>query len=72
MCNLGEFASQIIKKLSGGYKKRTSLASSIIGNPSIMFMDEPSSGVDVSNRKDFWEFLSLIRNPNRIIILTTH
>ena len=72
MCNLGEFSSQTIKKLSGGYKKKTSLASSIIGNPSIMFMDEPSSGVDVSNRKDFWEFLSLIRNPNRIIILTTH
>lgn len=71
-CNLEDYADQIIEKLSGGTRKRTSLATSLIGDPLIIFLDEPSSGVDVANRKDVWTFLRSLITPDRVILLTTH
>ena len=67
-----KFADQIIGKLSGGAVKRASLATSLIGDPKIIFLDEPSSGVDVANRKEVWDFLKSLKNKDRVILLTTH
>jgi len=71
-CNLQKYSSQIIEKLSGGTKKRVSLACSLVGEPNILFLDEPSSGVDVANRKEIWSFLLSFISEERIILMTTH
>ena len=71
-CNLQIYASQMIEKLSGGTKKRVSLACSLVGEPKILFLDEPSSGVDVANRKEIWSFLLSFISEERVILMTTH
>lgn len=71
-CNLSEYSRKIVKNLSGGTQKRLSLAMAMIGNPSIIFLDEPTSGVDVVNREDVWEFIMSMKREDRIILFTTH
>ena len=71
-CKLEKFSDQVIGKLSGGAVKRASLATSLIGDPKIIFLDEPSSGVDVANRKEVWDFLTSLKSKERVILLTTH
>lgn len=71
-CELMEYSGQRIKYLSGGTKRRTSIAASVIGNPSVVFLDEPSSGVDPENRRKIWDLIENIKNPDSAIILTTH
>lgn len=60
-----------VKELSGGMKRRLSLAISIIGNPKIIFMDEPTSGMDPIVRKKVWELIREIKKTSTIV-LTTH
>lgn len=72
ICQLDEFQTQKIGKLSGGTKRRVSLASACLGNPQLILLDEPSSGVDPENRRKIWEGIMEIKSPETIIILTTH
>ena len=60
------------KDLSGGYKKRLNLAISLIHNPKILILDEPSTGLDVSSRRELWELLKNLRDEGKTIILSTH
>ena len=71
-CNLTEFSGQLIKNLSGGTKRRTTIASALIGSPKILIMDEPSSGVDPQNRRQLWGIIGALKSPDRAVILTTH
>ena len=71
-CQLLEYAGQKIKFLSGGTKRRASIASSVIGSPHIIFLDEPSSGVDPENRRKIWNLIESFKGPDSAIILTTH
>lgn len=71
-CELLEYAGQKIKYLSGGTKRRASIAASVIGNPNIIFLDEPSSGVDPENRRKIWNLIESFKGPDSAIILTTH
>ncbi|CAI2385343.1 unnamed protein product [Moneuplotes crassus] len=57
--------------LSGGYKRKLSLGIALVGGSKIVFLDEPSSGMDVTARREMWDMLKKYKN-NRIIILTTH
>lgn len=57
--------------LSGGYKRRLSIAMAIIGEPKILFLDEPSLGLDVIARSELWEIIKNLKE-NLTIILTTH
>ena len=50
----------MIKELSGGMKRRLSLGISIVGNPSIVFLDEPTTGLDPENKRQIWDILSSI------------
>lgn len=59
------------KQLSGGMKRRLSLAIATIGDPKAIFLDEPTTGLDPLNREKFWKILERIK-PNKSIILTTH
>lgn len=60
-----------VHKLSGGMKRRLSLAMSLIGNPKIIFMDEPTSGMDPVIRKQVWKVIREIKKTSTIV-LTTH
>eukprot|EP00391_Amoebophrya_sp_Ameob2_P006708 CAMPEP_0178983870 /NCGR_PEP_ID=MMETSP0795-20121207/1298_1 /TAXON_ID=88552 /ORGANISM="Amoebophrya sp., Strain Ameob2" /LENGTH=2833 /DNA_ID=CAMNT_0020674687 /DNA_START=350 /DNA_END=8852 /DNA_ORIENTATION=+ len=61
----------LARTLSGGMRRKLSLAIAFTGNPELVFLDEPSSGLDSSARHDVWNLLRT-RKDNRIIILTTH
>ena len=62
----------IIKSLSGGMKRRVMIAKALRHNPKILFLDEPTAGVDVELRKDMWKIIKELKNEGVTIILTTH
>ena len=62
----------IIKSLSGGMKRRVMIAKALSHNPKILFLDEPTAGVDVELRKDMWSIIKELKNEGVTIILTTH
>ena len=62
----------IIKSLSGGMKRRVMIAKALSHNPKILFLDEPTAGVDVELRKDMWKIIQELKNEGVTIILTTH
>ncbi len=61
-----------IMTLSGGMKRRVMIAKALSHEPQILFLDEPSAGVDVELRKDMWEIVRALRASGVTIILTTH
>jgi len=64
--------NNIIKSLSGGMKRRVMIAKALSHNPQILFLDEPTAGVDVELRKDMWNIIKELKNEGVTIILTTH
>ena len=62
----------IMKELSGGMKRRVMIAKALAHDPDILFLDEPSAGVDVELRRDMWEMVRRLRDAGNTIILTTH
>ena len=61
-----------IKELSGGMKRRVMIAKALSHEPTVLFLDEPTAGVDVNLRKDMWEVIRALRASGVTIILTTH
>lgn len=72
MCDLGEFLNQNNRLLSGGQKQRLLLALALINDPEIIFLDEPTTGLDPQARRNFWQLIKNIKAQNKTIILTTH
>jgi ATP-binding cassette, subfamily A (ABC1), member 3 len=68
---LGPFENRMGSKLSGGNKRKLSLAIALIGNPEVLLLDEPSSGMDPLAKRNMWKTLSRFV-PHRSILLTTH
>jgi ABC-type multidrug transport system ATPase subunit len=68
---LQPFADRMAEKLSGGNKRKLSLAMALIGNPEVVLLDEPSSGMDPVAKRNMWRTLEKFR-PGRSILLTTH
>ncbi len=62
----------IMMQLSGGMKRRVMIAKALSHEPAILFLDEPSAGVDVELRRDMWELVRKLRSDGTTIILTTH
>src|SRR6476661_3824890 len=62
----------ILKDLSGGMKRRVMIAKALAHEPDILFLDEPTAGVDVELRRDMWELVRRLRDHGTTIILTTH
>ena len=71
-CHLGEILGQYNDRISGGQKQRLMLALAIINDPSLIFLDEPSTGMDPQNRRNLWEIIKNIKKEGKTIILTTH
>ena len=63
---------EIMKELSGGMKRRVMIAKALAHEPEILFLDEPTAGVDVELRRDMWELVRRLREKGTTIILTTH
>jgi ABC-2 type transport system ATP-binding protein len=72
LCALGEFLDRDTRKLSGGQRQRLLMALAIINDPEVLFLDEPTTGLDPQSRRNFWELINLIKSRNKTIVLTTH
>lgn len=71
-CSLGELLDRDNRKLSGGQRQRLFLAIALVNRPRILFLDEPTTGLDPQARRNFWDLVRRIRAAGATIILTTH
>jgi ABC-2 type transport system ATP-binding protein len=69
---LDEKQGSLIRTLSGGQRRRLDVALGIIGNPELLFLDEPTTGFDPQARRAFWSLIQQLRNDGTTILLTTH
>ena len=69
---LGEKSGARVKTLSGGQKRRLDFGISLIGNPDLVFLDEPTTGFDPAARRSAWEMIRSLRDLGKTIVLTTH
>ena len=69
--NLIKFKNRLANDLSGGMKQKLALACSLIHKPKILFLDEPTTGVDPVSRRDFWKILAELKKDGITIVLTT-
>ena len=70
--NLTDKAKNKSKELSGGQKQRFSIATTLINNPKIIFLDEPTTGLDPQARRNLWDLIKEIRDNGTTVIITTH
>ncbi|MHC5904062.1 ABC transporter ATP-binding protein [Streptomyces sp. S6] len=61
-----------VKQLSGGERRRLDLALALLGNPEVLFLDEPTTGLDAEGRRDTWELVRALRDSGTTVLLTTH
>ncbi|WP_439135018.1 ABC transporter ATP-binding protein [Pseudomaricurvus sp.] len=71
-CHLSEFIHQQASKLSGGQKQRLLLALALVNDPDIIFLDEPTTGLDPQSRRNFWRLIKNIKAQGKTVVLTTH
>ncbi len=72
LCDLSDFLDRDNRLLSGGQRQRLLLALALINDPEIIFLDEPTTGLDPHARRKFWQLIKNIKAQNKTIILTTH
>ena len=72
MVNLRDKAKSKVKELSGGQKQRFSIATTLINEPKIIFLDEPTTGLDPQARRNLWDLVRMIRDKGTTVIITTH
>ncbi|QGV79753.1 ABC transporter ATP-binding protein [Streptomyces ficellus] len=72
MVGLGGRSRVRVKQLSGGEKRRLDLALALLGRPEVLFLDEPSTGLDAEGRRDTWELVRGLRDAGTTVLLTTH
>ena len=71
-CRLEEFLNRDSRKLSGGQRQRLLLAIALVNDPELIFLDEPTTGLDPQARRNFWELVQGIKARGKTIVLTTH
>ncbi|MEU1119091.1 MULTISPECIES: ABC transporter ATP-binding protein [unclassified Streptomyces] len=69
---MGRRAGVRVKQLSGGEKRRLDLALALIGRPEVLFLDEPTTGLDAEGRRETWELVRELRDNGTTVLLTTH
>jgi len=72
LVQLGEKAGARVGQLSGGQRQRLALACALVGDPELLFLDEPTTGLDPQSRRQLWELIEGFRAGGRSILLTTH
>jgi ABC-2 type transport system ATP-binding protein len=69
---LSEFKDKLVKELSGGMKRKLSLAMAIVSRPKLIILDEPTSGLDIESRKQVWELIKRIKVGRSVIMSSQH
>jgi len=72
LVNLEDKASAKVKELSGGQRQRFSIATTLVNRPKVIFLDEPTTGLDPQARRSLWELIRTIRAAGTTVVLTTH
>jgi ABC-2 type transport system ATP-binding protein len=72
LCNLQEIMDRDTRKLSGGQRQRLLLAIALVNDPELVFLDEPTTGLDPQARRNFWSLIDTVRGRGTTVILTTH
>ena len=72
LCALEKLASRDNRKLSGGQQQRLLLAIALVNDPALLFLDEPTTGLDPQARRNFWDLIQSIKARRKTILLTTH
>ncbi|REK11187.1 MAG: ABC transporter ATP-binding protein [Planctomycetota bacterium] len=70
--SLEEKAQAMVGKLSGGQKQRLAVATALVGSPELLFLDEPTTGLDPQSRRQLWDIIREIRSGGRTVLITTH
>lgn len=70
--SLGPKKNAWVKNLSGGQKQRLAVATALVGNPDLIFLDEPTTGLDPSSRRELWEIIESFTAADKTVMLTTH
>ena len=72
VCSLEKYLNRDASKLSGGQRQRLLLAIALVNDPDIVFLDEPTTGLDPQARLNFWDLVNKIKSRNKTVLLTTH
>ena len=72
LVQLGEKAGARVGQLSGGQRQRLALACALVGDPELLFLDEPTTGLDPQSRRQLWDLIVELKASGRSIVLTTH
>ncbi len=72
ICALGEFLDRDTRKLSGGQRQRLLLAMALVNDPQVIFLDEPTTGLDPQARRNLWALVQRIKAQGKTVLLTTH
>ena len=72
LCALHEFLDRYCNQVSGGQRQRLLLAIALVNDPDIVFLDEPTTGLDPQSRRNFWDLVETIRARGKTVLLTTH
>lgn len=70
--SLQDKANSRLKTLSGGQRQRVAVATALVGNPKLLFLDEPTTGLDPTSRRELWEIINSFRDAGGTVMLTTH
>lgn len=72
LVDLNEKTNSFVSKLSGGQRQRFSIIASLVNDPELVFLDEPTTGLDPLARRNLWQLISKIKSQGKTVILTTH
>ncbi len=72
LCNLEEILDRDTRRLSGGQRQRLLLAIALVNDPRLVFLDEPTTGLDPQARRNFWGLIETVRQRGKTVVLTTH
>ena len=72
LVSLEEKAGSYVDQLSGGQRQRLSIALALVNVPTVVFLDEPTTGLDPQARRNLWDLISDLRNSGKTVVLTTH
>jgi ABC-2 type transport system ATP-binding protein len=70
--SLEEKARSYVDKLSGGQKQRLAVACALVGDPDLLFLDEPTTGLDPQSRRQLWDVIRALKDRGKTVVLTTH
>lgn len=72
LCDLGDLLQRDTRKLSGGQRQRVLLAIALVNDPELVFLDEPTTGLDPQSRRNFWHLVESIKKAGKTVLMTTH